>query len=959
MSRPTLVLFGPPRLERKHVPVPLDTRKALALVAYLAVTRGMHSRDSLAALLWQNYDQSHARGALRRTLSVLHSALGPDQLAIEREAVGLGSASTLVVDVEEFGKRLDACRQHGHPAAQTCARCISPLTRAAELYASDFMSGFTLRDSSGFDEWQFFQAEGLRRDLAGVLERLVRHHGAAGEYEPAIAYARRWLALDPLHEPAHRQLMQLYADSNQRAAALRQYQECVRALRDELGVPPLEETTRLYDAIKDQRELTSGDSPNQTPIAVASSRAILPAASLPLVGRSNELAALLAAYAATGPRGRFVVLEGEAGIGKTRLAQALIEAVEAKGARTLTARNYEGEANLAYGPFIEGIRAALGKPDRARRLAELPAHVLAEATRLFPELALMFPRLPPVPSLGSPGAQSRFFEGLRQVLVSVAAGDVPGVLFVDDLQWADSASLDLLIYIVQRLRDQPLYVLVTWRGDEIHANHALHQLITDTQRAGILVWLQLARLSQTAVGELVRAVPGAQADIGERLYRETEGLPFFLVEYLTSVGQTGEWSIPNSVRDLIQSRLTCAGQTALQLLGAAAVVGRSFDFEILREASGRSEEEVIAGLEELTARGLVKEVRNSQTDRGPAFDFTHDKLRDVVYEGISPARARLVHRRVAEALVARGRNRDHGAMAGQIAFHLREGGQGDRAAEYYRLAGEYARSLYANDQALAHFQAAVALGHTDRSALQEAIGDLLTLKGDYVAAARAYDEAALASDAPSGRLEHKLGNLYDRRGEFEVAAKHYQAALAAACSAGTEQDCARLYADWSLAEHRLGHDDRAHELALRSLELAQEANDLPALCQVHNVLGILANSRGELEEARHHLEASVSLAERLPDPSNRAAALNNLALTFSARGEFRQAIELVRTALHLTESLGDRHRLAALHNNLADLYHGAGQSGSAMEHLKQAVSIFAEIGGEGNWQPEIWKLVEW
>ena len=137
------------------------------------------------------------------------------------------------------------------PEPEVCPECLPPLAEAATLYRDDFMAGFGLRDSVAFDDWQFFQAESLRRELAGALERLARGRGALGEWESAIAHARRWLALDTLHEPAHRLLMALYAWSDQRAAALRQYRECVRILGKELGVAPLEETTLLYHAIQE------------------------------------------------------------------------------------------------------------------------------------------------------------------------------------------------------------------------------------------------------------------------------------------------------------------------------------------------------------------------------------------------------------------------------------------------------------------------------------------------------------------------------------------------------------------------------------------------------------------------------------------------------------------------------------------------------------------------------------
>jgi len=193
MSRLALFLLGSPRIERDGVLINVDTRKAIALLAYLTVTHQRHSRDVLASLLWPEYDQTNARGALRRTLSTLNKALAGDWLDIERDTISLDSrsSSNLWLDVDHFYNLLDKCRTHGHPASETCPACVSPLSEAVTLYRNDFLAGFSLRDSPTFDEWQFFQADSLRHDLAATLERLVSCYSAMGDFKPSIAYARR------------------------------------------------------------------------------------------------------------------------------------------------------------------------------------------------------------------------------------------------------------------------------------------------------------------------------------------------------------------------------------------------------------------------------------------------------------------------------------------------------------------------------------------------------------------------------------------------------------------------------------------------------------------------------------------------------------------------------------------------------------------------------------------------
>jgi predicted ATPase/DNA-binding SARP family transcriptional activator len=320
MSSLALYVLGSPRVELDGAPVAIDRRKALALLVYLALTRQDHSRDALATLLWPESDQSKARASLRSALWSLTKALGEGWLDVDRETVRLKSGTDAWLDVDAFQDRLAECRTHDHPSDQVCPDCLSALAEAAALYQDDFMVGFTLPDSPGFDEWQFFQAEGLRQDLVSVLARLARGHGERGEYEEAITQARRWVALDPLYEPAQRLLMRLYAWSGQRSAALRQYEECARVLQEELGVLSDEETTRLYTAIKEKAELPP---PTERPAPPAVAGAARPKHNLPVqltpfVGREAALAEI--ADLLQDPACRLLTLVGPGGSGKTRLA---------------------------------------------------------------------------------------------------------------------------------------------------------------------------------------------------------------------------------------------------------------------------------------------------------------------------------------------------------------------------------------------------------------------------------------------------------------------------------------------------------------------------------------------------------------------------------------------------------------------------------------------------------------
>lgn len=954
-----LYLFGAPRLECKGKVIDFDTRKAIALLAYLAVTRQSHSRDTLATLFYPDSDQTRARASLRRTLSTLNAELDADMLEIDRETIGLNPRAALTVDVVEFERINDKCGKHNHSGVHLCDECVKLLPRAAELYRGDFMAGFNLRASPNFDDWQFFTAENLRRQMAGILEKLVGYYSAQQTYAPAIEYARRWLALDPLHEPAHRQLIQLYALNHQRAAAMRQYHECVCILKQELGVEPLEETIRLFEQVRDNR-LVQADSQRSeiTDRGTLTADRQLPAEKYPFVGRANELGTLQRIYAGIRADGHFIAIEGEAGIGKTRLAEEFLNTLSVETV-VLRGRAYEGETNLAYGIFIEALRVLM---EHKLWRSKIPPAWLGQITRLVPEIG----DAPALTPLNTPMARGQFFEGISQTIFALTRTYPPGILFFDDLQWADSASLELLAYLVQRLRGRSLCILATWRTERGAAIESLRRMVAQAQRAQHASLMTLTRLTPIAITQLVASMVGDAATIAQqistRLHTETEGLPFFIVEYLNALdrgnAEVMDWSLPNGVRDLLHARLAIASETGKQVLNAAAVIGRSFDFEILREVSGRTEDETIRAIEELIAQGLIKEIA-AETLR---YDFVHEKLRALAYEETNAARRRLLHRRTAEAFVSHGRaRRETEVLANQIAWHYQHADEKALAAEYFKLAGDHARTLYANAEALAHYRAALELGHPNAAALAESIGDMQTLLGDYAGALASYATAAsLCEPVALASVEHKQGNVRHRRGEYAMAASHFQTALNTFLDTTPPAERARLFADWSLAARAMGQGEHARELASRALALAETGHDLVSLAQAHNILGILARHEGDLRQARYHLEQSCAIAESLPDPSIRIAALNNLALVCRDTHEIERAIKLTEISLALCVTQGDRHHQAALHNNLADLLHGLGKDSEAMMHLEQSFAILADIGADATtMQPEIWKLVEW
>jgi DNA-binding SARP family transcriptional activator len=960
MAQLSLSLLGPPRVERDGVAVRFDTRKALALLACLARAEEPLRRDTIALLLWPEYAQG--RAALRRTLSSLQAAIGEHWIVSERDDLVLRRDPAFAIDVDLFLERIAAAKGMP-PAAQ-----INTLRTAVNLYRDDFLTGFTLRDSPAFDDWQLTQAEHLRRTFAETLDQLVVLEAQSGDLAAAITSARRRLNLDPLHEEAHRALMMLYAQAGQRSLAVQQYRECVRFLERELGVPPLEETTALYQSI-----ITGSlPTPEKRPEAVAHTAAgsrpaprartdapapMVPSAP-PLIGRDGEWATLMRSYANHGSSGIFIVLEGPAGIGKTRLAAELLNYAHSAGAVTLQARCYEGESGLAFAPFVALLRTVCALPDAATRLSAIPDWLRSAAANLAPELAERPAALPP----DNADARLRLFEGVAAVLFAVATGTAPALVFLDDLQWADAASIELFAFLSRCLRGHAITLIASWRDDDLSPAHPLRRLLIALRREDAVVQLNLAPLSRPAVAALIATLPDAAnlpSDTAERLFAETEGLPLLVIAYLDMLRErslpttTELLEVSDVARDLLQARLQRVSGMGMQLLAAAAVIGRTFDAATLRAVSGRSDDEIIVGLEELIRLGIVVEGQN--------YDFRHGKLRDLVYAETSLVRRRLLHRRAAESLAQRPTHHNEGAVAALIAQHYQLAGQNDLAAQSFARAGRHAAELAATSTALDHYHAALALDHPESGPIHMAIGDLYTLEGRYDLALSSYTTAATLTDVPDCALvEARIAEVHRRRGEWPLALYHLEAGLAVLGSAGDPGWRARLTADLSLTAHLADDPLRAQHLAVEAVAFAEQAADPRALAQAHNLLGLLAHANGLSVEACPHLQRSLALAEQLGDGGVRAAALHNLALAQGAIGQFDDALRNAAGALQLCKTQGDRHREAAVHNTIADLLHAAGRSADAMEELKQAVVLFAAIGGNASENhPGIWQLTAW
>src|SRR6266516_5372790 len=706
MSQLQLSLLGTPVVKHGERTLTFSTRKALALIAYLAVEGGMHPRKTLSESFWPELDAEHGRAALRATLFELRKLLershGPGErthLLVERDTLGFDQGSPLVLDLSLVEA---ASKQVGQPLAdQVSEELLAQLEQDTHLVRGPFLAGFTLRDSQFFDDWTRQHREYWHLRVHQLFDALSMLYERAGDAARAIEAVAGWLSFDPLNEEGYRRLMRLRFSQGDRVGALRAYARGRAVLADELQVEPEPETVALAKRIRHTAPFQSPQVRHlQQPHALPGQ----PPPNLldgPFLGRTAEFGTLIECYQrAQAGQPQLVLLQGETGIGKTRLASEFLGWAQAQGADVLVGRALQTGRQLPYQPLIDVLRLLLeqgGVPN------ELGSPVwLAELSRLLPELRERSPDLP-VSSTDEALGHTRLFEATARLL-HLWAGRRPLVLLLDDMQWADIATLDLVLYLARSLSDQgaPVLLLINLQTGAESFTAAQSTWLMALKRTRIaLTALVLSAFTQVETQRFVQELAWAEqpvemgnngsvggclqkseastfravlAPFANWLHFQTQGQPLYLVETLKgllereiivpALQENGSWGlvlrtgllaqipvdelIPSSVRELIRSQLGRLTPSARALLVAGAVVGQGLTFERLIQVAQLDEQEGLRALEELLRNGLLCE--GTQVEESQAFDgyaFPREMIREVLYQEAGATRQRLVQRRVA------------------------------------------------------------------------------------------------------------------------------------------------------------------------------------------------------------------------------------------------------------------------------------------------------------------------
>lgn len=976
-SRLNVYLLGCLEIRRgDEVLPPLATHKAQSLLAYLILHRQRpHSRDELATLFWGDRDDLHARRSLATALWHIRRLLGEGYLFAETTSVQFTTASSFWLDVAEFENLMAMGRKEPDEG-----RAVEHLRQAVDLYRGDLLEGF-------YDDWcleERYRLEGL---YLGALGRLISWYEAQGDDRAVLECAQRYLAHDPLTEQIHLAAMRALVALGDPAGARRQWQRCCETRQQEFHLPPSPEMLQQAATILGAQFavplpvelLSAGASPRRGTLERP-----------PFVGRAREMSALRARWEqAVQGRGGMVLIGGEAGIGKTRLAEEFAAEVRWRGGMVAYGRCYEPEHMFPYQPLAEVLRELVMQEDPTT--SALPAWVRGEIARLVPEMPVrpVLVGLPPYPI--QPERQAVLIHAIATFLRHFASR-TPLLVVLEDLHWTTASTLAAIHYLVRQIGDVRLLCLGTFRPEEISESHALATMAAQWARDGLAQYLVLERLSEEAISELVERTIQGEVGLVKRLHAHTEGNAFFAIETLRALAEVplpqGPLPVPGDVRALIESRLGHLSMAAREWLACAAVAGRTFDFDLVRRALGVDEEAALETLDELLRRGFLCEGSGMG---GQDYEFVHHLVQEVTYAGIHYRRRRRLHRLVGEAM--EGLYGDQPAIAGALAHHFEAGGEIEKALHYHGLATQRAAAAFAWQEAEEHQGRMLQLLEqldpdctrpdclrlrsqilgdraelrylqarlTERDADLEALGMLAETTGDenlrlqtrllqarYLNLDAGYEGAIAAAEEGlvlAERLQDTAARCYLLT---QIGFAHYflgqprpaQAALESALAMAAEGDREtrrHILHILGYVHFHLGNYARAFAYQQECYADHRALGDYNGMAWAGADLGASCLKMGRLVEARQYLTEHLSLARRIGARSAEAYGLIQLGSWQLCQGDYGTAVDSFRQALDIQQALRTAHGRVAAEAGLGFAFYHLGDITEARRWLEQAV----------------------
>ena len=844
-------ILGPLEVLTDGHAVDLGGQKQRALLALLLLDANRSvSRDRLIDALWEDEPTATAQKALQVYVSHLRKALGRDRVVTQ------GSGYLLRADPDEIDlARFRQLHSEGNPADALA------LWRGAPL--------------AEFGQQRFAQAESARLEglYQACLEARLEADLAEARHVEVVGELELLVQDHPLRERLRELLLLALYRSGRQAEALESYQDARRVLVDELGIEPGKALRDLQQAILRQDPsleiATRPESPD-------------PARGV-FVGRDSELAELFNGLEdAIAGRGRLVVLVGEPGIGKSRLAEEAIRRARARGVRVIVGRCWEASGAPAYWPWVQSLRSYVreAEPEALRKELGAGAAVL---TQILPELRTILPELPEPAALESESARFRLFDATAELLRN-ASRRRPLLLFLDDLHAADAPSLLLFQFVTRELAAMRVLLIGACRDVDPVPDRPLASMLTEVAREPVTTRLTLRGLSEDAVAEYVESTASelVSPELVAALYEGTEGNPLFVAETVRLLAVEGRAAIPQSIREVIARRLSHLTEECNRVLVLASVLGREFALDVLARMAGVGEDELLETLDEATAQRIVSDVPGTAGH----LRFAHVLIRDTLYEGLTTPRRVRLHRLAIEALEAIYRN-ESGPHLAELAHHATAGSDFEKALVCAQRAADRALELLAYEEAVRLYHVAL-----------ETLG-----------LARPDDEATRCDVLIS------LGEAEARAGNSSLAKEASLAAAGIARSLGLSHQLARAAAGYGdggrIVWARAGDDERLVPLLEEGLAAVGDDVELRA-----RLLARLAGAlRDEHDRGRRDAlsREAIELARSTGNPVALGYTLVGRAHAITAPDTIADYLALADELCVIAAGISDKERIGAAH----------------------------------------------
>jgi DNA-binding SARP family transcriptional activator len=939
------------------------THKTKALFQILLIEPGrLVPTDQLLEWLWPSLPPRKAQNNLWVTTSQLRRVLQPDLPPRTRSAyiqkLGEGyrfdSESDYWLDGDEVAAHLAAAS-----SAADLSERISAWEAARTLFQGDYL------EDEPYAEWTQLPRAQWRRRFEQLLVDLAEAYGRNGRFQQAIPYCREILRLDNTNETAYRMLMRCHSALGERTTALRVYDEAVKALQDEIGVDPLPETAELA------RQIQQSEGDWRSEFRDWAVFTVQPPVSHPFVGRGKEISRLSHILAQTSNgQGQLALISGEPGIGKSRLAQEIALVARQQGFRLLTAHCYQVEQTIPYQPLIDLAGQVMVRDDSWQQLAPV---WLRELTILLPEMGAVAATATATATLSdmpNDSHQVRLFQAIFHLFANRANRDRL-LLVIEDIHWADPATLQCLHYLARHIAQVPIALIFTLRAESLSTDADLAAMLHSLQREPHVTFLSLARLDEADTTALLAQTDDTapHADrLGHWLFRETAGNPFFFISLLQSLREEGlldnavktDWqalartdpalTLPHTIRDSVRDRLRRLSEAERDTLDWMAVYGRRLDFSTLHAISHLSQMTLLNTVELMAARQLLVETSGQ-------YDFNHEKIREVVYNDLSAARRALYHRQIAEALEAIVRLAASPDMAAILAYHFERGGENGKSLSYWMQAGNHALDAYAYPQAARHFERVLAL--TDQPAAQMdaylGLGRAFILQDDHQAATAVIRQGLLLAERHGDddcrvRLMYAQAQNASREHRQDGGKPEVEAALMAAEQAGDDYHLAQSLLLLTEVHESNGDLVSALETATRAQVTSSKLNDNQLEARALVEIGFLHAQRAEFNEAASAAELGLKLLANTDDRSAIAYAWNILGRALGGRGEYGRALDAFHRSQEEAQIISDHYLQAQVFNMQGWIHRELGDYETGL-HFDQNGVDFAKSSGKPS--PEI------